>query len=368
MLINKDISENDKIILNNLGKNADTPIDKLLLVTKYKRKSSVYNRIRNLRNQNYLFGPYFDINYNAIGTNKLYSIFVFAVYDPVYKDCVLEAMKAINCWTFIFPVRTAACYVGVYRCNNWNSIANLFNLMNQWGWLTECSVHKSEHRWIIQNPHFFGEFIPSQSYQVPEGELPLYYYEDINIDVEFTKTDIIILKHLSRKTCHLTEIRDLEYQYYGLKLKYHDLKRCYEKLRQTKILERKHFLIYPLPGEMCSRFFLVSRGRNFEPHLNMVTQFGKGFRLTKEFIVVGNEVISYFTGHPLLEGKILGLLEDSVEYANIYGVKTYPTPELLVQTLNDDYFNVDNQRWIFPYSEFKEELQVLKEKKERNPL
>lgn len=363
MLINKDIPGNDKIILNMLGKNADTPISELLLYTKYKRKSSVYNRIRKLREENYLFGPYFDINCNAIGTNKLYIIFVFAEYDPVSRDVVLEAMKKINCWTMIYPIRTAESYLGVYRCNNWNYIATLFNLMKKWGWLKEYSVHKSEYRWVRQNPDFFGDFLPPQNYQVPEGKLPHYYYEDVKVDSEFTKTDLIVLKYLSRKTCHLTEIRDFEYYYYGIKLKYHDIKRSYEKLRKNDILIQKNFLIYPLPVDMCSRFFLFTRGRNFKSHLNMMVHFGKGLRLTKEFIVVGTEVVSYFTAHPLLEGKILGIVENNMTYANIYGIKTYPSTELFTQTFNDDYFDIDSQRWIFPYLEFREELRKLKEKR-----
>jgi DNA-binding Lrp family transcriptional regulator len=364
MLINKDIRDIDKIVLNKLGKDADTPITDLLTSTQYRRKSSIYNRIRYLKGEKYLFGPYFDVNYNAIGTNKLYSVFVFAHYAPMYRNTVLEAMRKINCWTMIYPVRTADAYLGIYRCNNWNYIASLFGMMSQWGWLCEYSVQKSECRWIKQNPDFFGEFIPPPDYQAAQETLPAYEYEDIEVDFELTKTDLIILKHLSRKTCHLTEIRDLEYRYYGLKLKYHDLKRCYEKLRKTKILLKKQFLIYPLPQDMCSRFFLVSEGKNLRSHLTMIANFGNGFRLTKEFMAVGKGVISYFTAHPLLEARILGLLENDVRHVDIYGVKTYPTPELLVQTLNDDYFDVDSQRWIFPYSTFKKELRVLKEKRE----
>lgn len=362
MLIEKDIPKNDKIILNNLGKNADTPIDKLLFLTKYKRKSSVYNRIRALENQKYLYGPYFDINYNAVGTNKLFSVFVFAAYNRVHKDVVLTAMKVINCWTMIYPVRTVDIYLGMYRCNNWNYIASLFKLMKTWGWLKDYAVHKSEHRWIIQNPDFFSEFIPSPSYQVPQGRLPHYHYEDVDIDFEFTETDLAVLKYLSRKTCRLTEIRDFEYHYFGLKLKYHDIKRSYERLRQSRILVKKAFLVFPLPADMCSFFFLLSKGKDFKSHLRMIAHFGEGLRLTKGYTVTGNEVISYFTAHPLLEGKILGMIEDNVDYANIYGIKTYPSGEFYTQTFNDDYFDVDSQRWIFPYSAFREELKKVKEK------
>jgi len=365
MLISKDISENDKIILNKLGKNADTPISELMACTKYRRKSSVQNRIRTLEREKYLFGPYYDINFNTIGTNKLYSVFVFAGFHPLYKDVVLEAMRTINCYTMIYPVRTAEAYLGVYRCNNWNYIAQLFKLMKKWGWLKDYSVHRSEYRWIRQYPNFFGDFLPPPDYRIPHGELPYYWYEDLKTDVELTKTDLIVLKHLSRKTCHLSEIRDLEYHYFGLKLRYHDIKKSYEKMIHTKLLMRKHFLIYPLPVDMCSRFFIFSRGKTFESHLSMIAHFGNKLRLTKEFIVVGREVISYFTAHPLFEEKILGIIEDHVEYANIYGIRTYPTSELFTKTIDDDYFDVDSQRWFFPYSIIEEELKKLKEKKEK---
>lgn len=368
MFINKDIPENDKIILNKLGKNADTSISELLAFTKYKRKSSVYNRIRNLREEEYLFGPYFDINYNAIGANKLFSVFVLADYNLQFKDLVLEAMKKINCWTMIYPVRTAESYLGIYQCNNWNYTASLFSLMRKWGWLKGFSVHKSEYRRLIQNPNFFGDFLPSEDYQIPEGELPPYKYEDLNIDFEFTKTDLIIIKHLSRQTCHLTRIRDLEYHYYGLRLKYHDLKRSYEKLEKSGILIKKNYLMLPLPADMCSLFFLFSKGKNFRSHLKMIACFGKDLRLTKVFVAVGKGVISYFLAHPLLEVKILGMLENDDTYANIYGIKSYPSTEFSVQTFNDDYFDVDSQRWVFPYSEFKEEIKELKEKKEKRGI
>ena len=368
MLINKDIPENDKIILNKLGENADTSISDLLLDTKYKRKSSVYNRIRKLREENYLYGPYFDVNYNAVGTNKLYTIFVFADYNPLSKDSVLEAMRRINCWTMIYPVRTAEAYLGVYRCNNWNYIASLFDSLKQWRWLKGYSVHKSEYRWIVQNPDFFGDFIPPLDYQIPEGEIPCYSYEDLELTTEFTKTDLVVLKHLSTNTCLLTQIRDLEYRRYGLKLKYHDLKRSYEKLRQIGIILQKNYVIFPLPLGMCSLFFLISKGKAFKSHLEMISYFGKDLRLAKMLTVVGREVISYFLAHPLLEGKILGILEDKVASAQIYGIKTYPSAELSVQTLNDDYFDLDSQRWIFPYSTFREEIKKLKEKREIREL
>lgn len=362
MFINKDIPENDKIILNKLGKNADTSIQELLSHTQYKRKSSIYNRIRKLREEKFLFGPYFDINYNSIGSNKLYSVFVFAEYNPVYREVVLEAMKKINCWIMIYPVRTVEVYLGIYRCNNWNYLASLFKLLKQWGWLKEYAVYKSEYRWIMQNPDFFSEFMPPQNYQIPGGRIPHYCYEDIQIDSEFTKTDLIILKHLSRRTSHLTRIRDLEYSYYGLKLRYHDLKRSYQRLIQTGILIKKNFIISPLPHDMCSLFFLISKRKSTES-LEMIANFGRDLRLNKTLIMTGGKVISYFLSYPLLEGRILGILDNNGIDAKIYGIKTYPSNELLGQTFNDDYFDLENQKWIFPYFKFREELKKLKEEK-----
>lgn len=364
MLISKDISERDKIILNSLGENADIPLSTLAVLTQYKRKTSVYNRIKNLKKEKYLFGPYFSLNYNAIGKNNLFLVFVFLDYNPLYKDVVLKAMKKINCWTMIFPVRTAETYLGVYRCNNWNYLASLFNLMKQWGWLKDYTVHKSENRWIIQNPDFFGDLIPSPGYKIPEGDSPHYQYEEVIDEIEITKTDIIILKYLSRKTCRLTEIRDLEFYYYKEKLKYYDLKRSYEKLKQTKILLKKIYSIFPLPVDMCSLFFLFTRGSNFTSHLKTIANFGKDLRLTKKFIVVGNEVVSYFMVYPLLEGKILGILEDYAVDANIYGIETYPTSKLSIQSFNDNHFDVEKQRWTFPHSRFREEIKKLKEKEQ----
>jgi len=365
MFINKDIPENDKIILNKLGKNVDTPISDLLLHTKYKRKSSIYNRMRNLREQKYLYGPYFTINYNAIGVNKLYSVFVFANYNPVYRTVVLEAMRKIDCHTMIYPVRTAEIYLGIYRCNNWNYIASLFKQMKKWGWLKGYSVRKSEYKWIIQNPNFFGDFVPPPDYQIPGGELPDYCYEDVDSDFEFTSIDLTVLKYLSVRPYRLTQIRDMEYQYRDAQLKYCDLKRSYEKLLQNRILLEKNFVIFPLPLDMCSLFFFISRGKNFRSHLEMIAHFGKDLRLNKTMIVVGNEIISYFLTYPLLEGKILGIIGNKLNFANIYGIKTYPSNELSRKSFNDNYFDLNNQKWIFPYSQFREELKKLKEKNEK---
>ena len=364
MLINKDIPVDDKIILNKLGKDADTPLRDLFSCTKYKSESSLYNRIRILRNKKYLFGPYFDINYNAIGRNKLFSVLVLAEYDLRHKEAVLDAMRKIDCWTMIYPVRTAEAYLGIYRCNNWNYIARLFNLMKRWGWLRDYSVHKSEYQWIRKNPNFFGDFLPSHNNQIPQEELPPYQYEDLETDCEFTEVDLAILKHLSMKTIHLTEIRDLEYQYLGLKRKYHDLKRSYERLRQTGVLVKKFFSLFPLPADMCTLFFLFSRGKNFTSHLNMMAHFGAESRLAKILIITSTTMISYFMAHPLLEGKILGIIEDNVNYVNIYGIRTYPSTEFSTQTFNDNYFDLNSQRWIFPFTKFEEELKKLKEKRD----
>ena len=354
--------QNDKIILNELGKDAETPISELLQHTGYRRKTSVYNRIRNLREEGYLYGPYYDINYNAIGTNRLYSIFVFANYYSEYRNVVLEAMRKIDCHTMIYPVRTAESYIGIYRCNNWNYIGSLFKLMKKWGWLKEYSVHKSEYRWIRQNPNFFGDLFPPSNYEVPQGELPNYLYEDVDTAVEFTKTDLIVMKYLSVRPYRLTQIRDIEYKYHNTKLKYHDLKRTFEKLVKSGILLEKSFVIFPLPLDMCSLFFLFSEGKNFESHLGLITHFGEDLRLNKTLIVVQKAIISYFLTYPLLEGKILGFIEKKLNYANIYGIKTYPSQEVSKHSFNDDYFDLNYQKWIFPYSEFRERLKELKEK------
>jgi DNA-binding Lrp family transcriptional regulator len=364
MFINKDISKKDKIILNKLGKDADTPVHDLMRCAHYKRKSSVYNRIRHLREENYLYGPYFNINYNAIGENKLYAIFAIAYYHTQYRNVVLKAMREINCWTMLYPVRTTEAYLGVYRCNNWNYIASLFKMMNCWGWLKDYAVYKSEHRWVMQNPNFFGEFIPPSDFEIPSGRVPQCWYQEETPDIEFTKTDLVVLKHLSRKTCHLTEIRDLEYHYYGLKLNYHDLKRSYKRLKENNILIKKNYLIFPLPVDMCSFFFLFTQGTDLEFHLQVISHFGKDFRLTKKFILVGNRVVSYFMTHPLLEGKILGIIEKKLDYSRIYGIKTYPSDEMATQSFNDDYFNLDCQKWVFPYSEFRKKIKEIKEKGE----
>ncbi|MBD3252181.1 glycosyltransferase, partial [Candidatus Pacearchaeota archaeon] len=68
-----------------------------------------------------------------------------------------------------------------------------------------------------------------------------------------------------------------------------------------------------------------------------------------------------FITHPLLEGKILGIVEKKVDYSRIYGIKTYPSIEMKIQSLNDDYFNLNHQKWIFPYTKFKEKIKKLKE-------
>ena len=365
MLIRKDISDNDKIILNKLGENADTPVSELLACTQYKRKSSVQNRIQTLEKERYLFGPYYDINFNAIGKNKLYSVFVFAGFHPLYKEAVLEAMRKIDCYTMIYPVRTAEAYLGIYRCSDWNSLDRLFSLMKKWGWLRDYSIYTSEYRWMRQYPDFFGDFLPPHNYQVPQGDIPPYWYEQLKPHCEMTKTDLIVLKHLSRRTCQLSEIRDHEYLYFGLKLRYFDIKKSYEKVMDTGLLIEKHFLIYPLPADICSRFFIFSRGRKFESHLSMIAHFGKRLRLTKEFMVADRWVISYFTAHPLLEEKIMGIIEDYVDYANIFGIRTYPTSELCTKTFDNDYFDISTQKWFFPHSEYEEELKKLKEKREK---
>ena len=73
-------------------------------------------------------------------------------------------------------------------------------------------------------------------------------------------------------------------------------------------------------------------------------------------------MISYFLTHPLLERKILGIVEDELTYSNVYGVKTYPSNELLRQSFNDDYFDLRVQKWFFPYSKFRKELEGIKGK------
>ena len=356
--ITDDLSEREKTLLTLLGKNPDIPHKTLLEATGYHCGATISKKKRELIKKGYIRGPYYHINLNAVGENELFDVYADIHFDVSHYNLVFNLIKAIKCWRWIFPAMEGDRLFAYFQCNYYTQIARLLNLLKKEGLIT-YHFYSSQNRWIGENPNFFGEEIISFDNIFSECRLPCIEYPPRKTGRLWKLLDIRVMGYLQVKSADIKSICSYEREIYGYSWKRSQVKYTIQKLIDHGIAERKHFNVSPYPRDACFSFLLFLMAGDQVKTLQTTKNLGNNCRIYKAYTLAGDTSIMLGWAHVLNMPNFLSAFEDTDVEVKAYQLKAHKTQYMTRQSFDVENFDLETQRWIFPYSEYQENIEKL---------
>ncbi len=360
------LNEKEKQILNMLGKNPTISVKELLNETGYKWSSTLSQKIEKFEKMGYLKkGPYCDLNLSSVGKNQLYSVYVDIKFHFQNRDLVFNILQQLECWRWIFPTIDINRFFAYFQVNHYNQIGKLLNILKEGGIIT-YDLYTSQNRWVLVNPDFFGEEVPELEGPDLTKPLPDMTYPDLHLDIIWKEVDLRLMQYLQVLTDNLRKIQKLEYKKFGNFWEYHQLKHSYKKIVDSGIIYEMCHHLRPLPVNECSTLLLFLGCKDQTFLLHLMDQFAEGSCIHKVYTVAGNTGLMFLWTSPSF---MLNLLQYFDEFSDlevkVAPLRTHDSKYLAKQSFHAEHFDVETQRWIFPYAKYEEEIQnaLKKEKK-----
>lgn len=361
--ITGDLGYREKTLLTLLGSDPGIPNRYLLEVTGYRCGTTISKKKKELKEMGYLRGPYYSINLNAVGQNELFDIYTDIAFDTSNYNLVHELIQAIGCWRWIFPAIQGDRFFVYFQCNYHTQIARLLNLLKKEG-IIEYTFYSSQNRWIVENPDFFGKEILSYENLSATCELPDLKYPPEKVDKPCRRLDIRMMAYLQVQSLDMKYFRACEKDY-GYTWRKNQIKYSIQKLIKHAIAERKHYNIAPYPRDTCFSFLLLVKGKNPFQALKIMRNLGKNCRVYKTYTLTGIMGIMLCWANAKNIPNFLSAFEDANDvWVKAYQLKAHNTPYMMKQSFDVENFDLETQRWIFPYQEYQTNIEQILEKRD----
>ncbi|MBU7032874.1 MAG: hypothetical protein HXS53_10110 [Theionarchaea archaeon] len=350
-----DLSQREKKMLTLLGKDPDISYEAMKKATGYRWESSISKKKKNLETLGYIRGPYYHINLHAVGKNELFDIYALVSFPPSKHDLVFRMIKAIRCWKWIFPAIQGDRFFIYFQANYYSQISRLLGLLQKAG-VIEYEFFSSQNRWIVQNPDFFGDDLLRYDSLFLNGSLPSLDYP-LTSRLTWRQLDIRMMAYLQVRSLDATFIQSFEKQNFEYSWKKDQIKYSIRKLVNNGIAERKHYNISPYPRHECFSFLLlITTNEKFATERAM-KNFGSGCRIYKAYTLAGTTGIMLSWTSPRNIPPFLAALEERDDiWVRAYQLKTHTTPYMVKQSFETENFDLEHQRWTFPYQEYEQTL------------
>lgn len=356
------LKEPEKKLLTLLGENASLSGSQLLCQLPYKRINTISNKMKYLRKAGYVRGPYYHINLNAVGKNRIYNVFAEIRFDPKQYNTIFQLITCIDCWEWIFPTIQGDTFFIFFRSDYYTYLTRLLTLLKSAGFI-EYQAYSSQNRWFIQNPNFFGKTLPPLTNLFEDVAIDLAYPERTH-DIQWRPIDLKVMQYLQVKTCNMSEIQRIEKREYGQFWRRSQIKYTLEKIINAGIAERKHYNISPYPRGQFYAFMLLVEG-DAEDVLQFTVNFAKGCRIYKGFTLCKNIGFVLCWASPQLGPELMTSLESLHPRIETRCLQLMSAYHPLKKSFNDEHFDLETQRWIFPFTKYKEQIETLIEKRKR---
>lgn len=358
------LTESEKNLLTIIGKNPSLPRSELQCELKYKRASTLSIKMNDLEKAGYIKGPYYHINLTGVGKNPIYSTFTEVRFDPEEYSLVSRLISGIDCWEWIFPTIQGDALFALFRSNSYVYLSRLLNMLKKED-LIEYRSYSSQNRWLVHNPDFFGGTVPHVSGLLEETDND-FAYPKIQRHMGWRFIDLKVMQYLQVKTCSISEIQKMEKQVEGIFWRRKKIKYSIEKIIKTGIAERKHYNISPYPRDECYAFLLLVEGDRRDV-LPFVSNFGKGCRMYKTCTVCDDIGFVWCWTSPQLGPSLMKTL-DSLRpriFARCLQLKSVGHKDTVKKSFNEEHFDFETQRWVFPFKKYEEKIEKELEKRKR---
>ncbi len=358
------ITESEKKLLTLIGKNPSFPRSNLQHELKYKRASTLSNKMSDLRKSGYIRGPYYHINLNAVGTNRIYNTLAEIQFDPEQYDSVFQLITRIDCWEWIFPTIQGDTIFAFFRSNYSMYLTRLLNILKNAGLIIYRS-YSSQNRWFVHNPDFFGSIYPEMTGLFEEVTLDLVYPERTR-DINWRPIDLRMMQYLQVRTCSMSEIQRIEKKEREQFWRRRKIKYSIEKIIRAGVAERKHYNIAPYPRGEFYAFLLLVEGDG-QDVLKFIVNFGKGNRIYKTYTMCKDMGFVWCWTSPQVGPELMKRLDNLRPriQTRCLQLKSVGHHDTLKISFNEEHFNCEKQQWEFPFKQYEEEIEKILEKRKR---
>ena len=353
-----DISENEKGLLNTLGKYPDASLNQLLTYTPYKWTSTVARKIDQFKKQKIIRRDTYDLDYGRLCTNPLHMLFCIVESNQSYNT-VVSYLKLIEPFKWIYPVLSPhkeLINVGFYSSDD-AEMVNLLQVLKDNNIISDYIVRPFRHKRMGENPNFFGDIIPSLDSLLDRCDIP-----DMSLghhDTDWSECDIALLPYLREgyKGSKLAKILRAEMNR-GRKWTYEQMKYSREKMVRNGLIE-KIYAINPFPLTQCACFNLFVKTDDISLTQRIIYNFGRGARLYREYVLCGDWGGIFCLSHPLFLTNLMHRLDsiDEIEERELYQIRSIPAGKYHVnQSLVLKYFDFEKQTLEYPYRTYREKI------------
>lgn len=358
------ISENEKKLLNVIGRNANLSYKEIMSIVTYKREEIIAKKIKKLRKLDIVRGPYCDINLGAVGLNQIYNITADIMLSPEDRDLIFEILTIIPGVRWVFPTQQEDRFFTQFHCNHYSVIGKLLNLLEKKKLIT-YRMAASKNRWIKMNPDFFGPSIPDSGTLLDSCILPDLSYSPVKPKTRWSTADLTFMQYLQVETDRKTKIRDTEYKEYGHFWTYGQIQSSVRKIESSGIIQSKDFHIAPYPRNKCCTFILLLNASRKKSLVRVLHNFGKGCRIHKTYTVAGNTGFLFCWASPEIALEIIALFDEvgDITTNGLYYLRTHTGKYLHASSFEPGLFNVESQKWEFPYTRIKKGIEDLIKRK-----
>ena len=362
---NNRITQSEKELLHAVGNHPDASMKELLNYTSYKWERTINRKIKQLREQPILYGPYHYLNYSKVCVNPLHRLYCVLELDLDQRyERVISYLKLIEPIKFVFPILTShkKLLTGEFFSSNDAAMVNIFKILKENGIITDFRIRVYRSKLLFENPNLYADFNPSLDNLLDPCDIP-----DMSLDhhdTAWNTCDMSILPYMGRcpKLIHvLREEKKADRNW-----TYEQIKYSREKMI-THGLIRKSYVFDPFPPGQCVEFRLFFKTKDEELIPRILYNFAKGERLLRVYAVfeeLGGKNCRMgsinFTSHPLFLKDLSHNLDhtDQIREKEIYTMRSFPPDNTLSYSrpFVSKYFDVETQKLEYPYHIYEEKI------------
>jgi len=353
------LNDNEKELLTVIGKNPEMSLKELVNRTQYKRESSIVRKIKQFREQDFLWGPTYVFDYGKLCKNPIHRLFCILELGKSYET-VTEYLKLIEPLVWVYPVLSSHKeLIGAgFLSSNDAEVKALLQLLKESNIIADFTA-RARRRWdVMETPNFFGDPVPSLDNLFNPCEFP-----DISFgqhETEWTECDIRALSHLQGgyESIKIIEILKKERKLHNREWNYSQIKYSYEKMLKNKLIKKIYF-IHPYPLDQCADFFLFLKTDNIEVTQRILFNFARGGRIYREYSFYDDWGLMGCVSHPSF---VIGLMHkldqiEEIEKKELYHLRSFPPGIAYVGEHSEfKYYDVKTQTLEYPYRIFQEKI------------
>ncbi len=358
------MSDNEKELLHLLGEHPDMSVKELVASTKYKWERTVKRKLKLLKEQEILLGPFYDLNYTKLCKNPLHKLVCIIETNQSY-DAVFPYLRIIEPLKWVYPVLSPhkKLFTAGFFSSNDAAIRDVLQLLKDSNIITDYIVRVWNTKRLIKHPNFFGEVNPSLDNLLNPCE-----YFDLSLphyDTVWNECDMAILPYMEGGIKLVDILREEKKQ--RRTWTYDQIKYSREKMVRNGLIE-KLYVIHPFPPEQCAHFQLFFKTGDIELTERVLHNFAEGERVSRQYVLCEGWGKITCVSHPLFLKDLNRNLDsiDEIVEREIFPKRSFPPGRYCVDQPSDyTHFNFEAQTLKYPYHIYEEEI---KEKIERDQL